>query len=94
MEKIKLKLISSVNHSDIINFIMKNSGLSNPEANDALSNEMDHIIWDLPDCDGIEIIDEERISKVIISKLNYNGWIKKFTSTQELTDDYYILFTD
>jgi hypothetical protein len=53
---------------------------------------LDYIQYNLPD--EIEMEDEYRISKVIVDKLKYDGWIKKFTDIQEISQDYYILFTD
>ncbi len=43
--------------------------------------ELNHIQYELPN--QIEMEDEYRISKVIIDKLTHDGWIKKFTETQE-----------
>ena len=43
---------------------------------------------------GIEIINPHTTWKVIVDELEYKGWIKLFTETQELTQDYYILYVD
>ena len=56
------------------------------------SDELSHIQYNLPD--QIEMEDEYVVSKVIVSKLTYDGWIKWFSETQELKEDYYILFTN
>jgi len=108
MNKIDLKVIPSVNISDIQHFIIHNShpeiDINNRkldsdywkvwrECNDIFVDELYDIQSNFPD--QIEMVDtSERISKVIVSELIYDGWIKKFTETQELKEDYYILFTD
>lgn len=92
MKKIDLNIIPSVNTSDIIRFIQLNSKHSWNECNDIFSKELDYITYELPD--EIKMINEYIISKVIIDKLEYNGWIKKFTEVQEIKQDYYIIFTD
>ena len=92
MKKTKLNIIPSVNTVDIIEFITKNSDNDWNKSCDILGNELNHIQYELPE--QIEMEDEYRISKVIVSKLIYDGWIKKFTEIQEISQDYYILFTD
>lgn len=92
MKSIDLKIIPSVNTSDIINFIRINSIFDWRESCNAFSNELNHIQYNLPD--QIEMEDEYRISKVIVNKLEYEGWIKSFTKYHNLKEDYYILFTD
>jgi hypothetical protein len=92
MKKIKLNITPSVNTVDIIQFITKNSNNDWNASCDIFGQELNHIQYELPD--QIEMEDEYRISKVIIGKLTYDGWIKKFTETQEISQDYYILFTD
>jgi len=92
MKKTNLKLIPSVNTTDIINFITKNSDNEWNTSCTIFQTELNHILYKLPQ--QIEMEDEYRISKVIVDKLVYDGWIKKFTDIQEITQDYYILFTD
>jgi hypothetical protein len=92
MIKTKLKPILSVDTYDIIFFITENSNFVWNEACDVFTKELNHIQYNLPD--QIEMEDEYRISKVIVSKLEFDGWIKSFTEVQELTEDYYILFTN
>ena len=92
MKKIKLNVIPSVNTIDITTFILKNSKEEWNSCCTILSNELNHIMYELPN--QIEMEDEFRIFKVVVKKLKYDGWIKKFTDTQELLEDYYILFTN
>lgn len=92
MKKTKLNIILSVNAHDIVHFIEQNSEYDLNKSCDIYSNELNHIQYNLPD--EIEMIDEYRISKVMVDKLKYDGWIKKFTDIQEMSQDYYILFTD
>lgn len=92
MKKIKLNIIPSVDTSDIIRFIEQNSHYSFNESCDIFGNELSYIENDLPN--EIEVEVEEVIWKVNINKLSHDGWIKKFTETQEISQDYYILFTD
>jgi len=91
-KKINLKMIPSVNTVDIIRFIENNSEHDWNKCCDIFAQELNHIQYNLPD--QIKMEDEYRISKVIIEKLEYDGWIKNFTETQSITEDYYILFTD
>lgn len=92
MKQINLKIIPSVNTSDIIQFIKLNSDYDWNTCCAIFSNELAHIQYNLPD--QIEMEDEYRISKVIIDKLKYEGWIKRFTHFHNLKENYYILFTD
>lgn len=92
MNKIILNIIPSVNTVDIIEFITKNSENDWNTACGIFGSELNYIIHRHPE--EIEMITEEEISKVIVSKLQYDGWIKNFTETQEITENYYILFTD
>jgi len=92
MKKTKLNIIPSVDTTDIIHFIEQNSEYDWNQSCDIFSKELNHIQYNLPD--EIEMEDEYRISKVIVDKLEYDGWIKKFTDIQEISQDYYILFTD
>jgi hypothetical protein len=34
------------------------------------------------------------IALVVVAELKFNGWIKKFAETQEIKEDFYILFTN
>jgi hypothetical protein len=98
MKKTKLNIIPSVDKNDIIHFIEQNSEYDSNQSFDIFSKELTHIQYNLPDeiesywFESVE--DEYRISKVIVDKLKYDGWIKKFTDVQEISQDYYILFTD
>ena len=92
MKKTKLDIIPSVDTSDIIYFIEQNSDYDWNQSCDIFAIELNHVQNNLPD--EIEMEDEYRISKVIVSKLKHEGWIKKFTEIQEMLQDYYILFTD
>lgn len=92
MKKTKINITPSINTTDIIHFIEQNSQYNWNESCDIFSKELNHIQYKLPN--EIETEDEHRISKVIVDKLQYDGWIKKFTNTQEIKTDYYILFTD
>ena len=91
MKKTKFKIIPSINETDIIYFINQNSEYDWNQSCDIFSKELEHILYNLPD--EIEMEYEHRISKVIVDKLQYDGWIKKFTDIQEISQDYYILFT-
>ena len=93
MNKIDLKIIPSVDTSDIIHFIETNSNNSWNESCTILTDELQDIQNNFPGQVGM-IDSSERICKVVVSELTYDGWIKKFTETQELKEDYYILFTD
>lgn len=92
MNKIKLKIIPSIDSSEILYFISQNSKHNWNGANDVFTDELNHITWNLPH--EIETEVEFRIFKVMVDNLIQDGWIKKFTETQELTENYYILFTD
>jgi len=92
MKKTKLNIIPSVDTSDIIHFIEQNSDYDWNKSCDIFSSELSYIENNLPD--EIEVEVDGIISKVIVNKLNYDGWIKKFTETQEISQDYLILFTD
>lgn len=92
MNKTHLKIIPSVDTSDLVRFIRVNSTYNWNESCDILSQELNFIVDALPE--QIETEVEYTIYKVIISKLKHKGWIKLFTDTQEISQDYYILFTD
>lgn len=92
MKKTKLNMILSVYTSDIIRFIEQNSDYDWNESCDIFGSELDYIENNLPD--EIKLKVEFVVWKVIVNKLNYDGWIKKFTETQEISQDYLILFTD
>ena len=81
-----------MNTADIIHFIQVNSEKSWNDCCSIFSQELDKLLYEFPD--QVEMEDEERISKVIVEKLKEEGWIKKFTETQEIKEDYFILFTD
>ncbi len=92
MKKVEINVIPSVNYADVVNFIIVNSDYDKNQANTVLSDELGHIHFKLPD--QIETVCEHRISKVIVNELTYDGWVKKFTEAQGLSENYYILFTD
>ncbi len=92
MKKTKLNIIPSVNTNDIILFIEQNSDYDWNESCDIFSKEFEEVQGNLRK--EIRIEAEYTIAKVIVDNLKYEGWIKKFTDTQELSQDYYILFTD
>ena len=50
--------------------------------------------WVYNELGEIDIEVEGVIWEVNINRLKYDGWIKKFTEVQEITQDYLILFTD
>jgi len=92
MDKIDLNPTLSINSSAIVYFIARNSEHNWNDSCDVFQQELDHITENLPD--EIETEVEYRVFRVYVNILQYDGWIKKFTETQELTEDYIILFTD
>ena len=102
MKKTQLKIIPSVNTKDIIRFIAFNT---NPNID--VSNTEFHNLWNksfstfqkemrhMVSLKGqvTEIVDGF-VALVNINELVFNGWIKKFTDTQEIKENYYIIFTD
>jgi len=92
MTKIYLKPTLAINNNAIVYFIARNSVHNWNDSNNIFTDELDHIAWNLPD--EIETEVQNKVFRVNVNKLQYDGWIKKFTETQELTEDYIILFTD
>lgn len=92
MKKIELDVLPSVNTTDIIRFVELNSGKNWNESCEIVGQELSNVENNYPD--QIEVEVDGTVSKVIVNKLQYDGWIKKFTETQQLRQDYYILFTD
>ena len=100
MIKIDLVKIIAVTQQDIYDFIFENHGVNEDDEesfdeNMAISlfhHELNYI--EDNNKKGIEIINPHTTWKVIVDELEYEGWIKLFTETQELTQDYYILYVD
>lgn len=100
MIKTDLVKIIAVTQEDIYDFIFENHDVDedNEESfnrNMAISlfhHELNYI--EDNNEKGIDIINPYTIWKVIVDELEYKGWIKLFTETQELTQDYYILYVD
>lgn len=102
MKKIQLKITPSVDTKDIIHFILVNT---NPDVkplseewsicwNKAFSTfqkEMQHMNT-LPE--QMKMVTDGFVALVIIAELKFNGWIKKFAETQEIKENFYILFTN
>jgi hypothetical protein len=92
MNKIDLKPTLSINSSAIVYFIARNSEHNWNGSCDVFQQELDHITKNLPD--EIETEVQNKVFRVYVNRLQYDGWIKKFTDTQELMENYIILFTD
>jgi hypothetical protein len=92
MTKIDLKSTFAINSNAIVAFIARNSEHNWNGSYDVFIDELNYITENLPD--EIEAEVEYRVFRVYVNKLQYDGWIKKFTEMQELTEDYIILFTD
>lgn len=100
MVKTDLVKIIAVTQENIYDFIFENHDGDEDEEepfnrNTAISlfhHELNYIVDN--NKKGIEIINPHTTWKVIVDELEYEGWIKLFTETQELTQDYYILYVD
>ena len=100
MVKTDLVKIIAVTQENIYDFIFENHGVDEDEeepfdGNMAITlfhNELNYL--EDNNKKGIEIINPHTTWKVIVDELEYEGWIKLFTETQELTQDYYILYVD
>jgi hypothetical protein len=89
MDKIDLKPTLSINSNAIVYFIARNSVHNWNDATEIFTDELNHITENLPD--EIETEVKNTLFRVNVSKLQYDGWIRKFTKTQELTEDYIVL---
>ena len=96
MVKTDLVKIIAVTQQDIYDFIFENHGVDEDEEEPFDGNMAITLFHNLVDNNikGIEIINPYTTWKVIVDELEYEGWIKLFTETQELTQDYYILYVD
>lgn len=92
MKKIEFNIVPSVDTCDIINFIIENSNYDHNTACNIYAQESIYMEDNLPD--EMKVIVDGIISMVIVNNLNYDGWIKKFTETHNMLQDYYILFTN
>lgn len=100
MIKTDLVKIIAVTQQDIYDFIFENHGVDEDEeepfdGNMAITlfhNELNYL--EDNNKKGTDIINPHTTWKVIVDELEYEGWIKLFTETQELTKDYYILYVE
>ena len=100
MVKTDLVKIIAVTQENIYDFIFENHDVDENEEepfdrNTAITffhHELNYLVDN--NIKGIEIINPYTTWKVIVDELEYEGWIKLFTETQELTQDYYILYVD
>lgn len=102
MNKLELKIIKSIDTADLCKFIEINSSFSYSKCCSIVGEELDILTHSISPEDEeenipVDTIANERIFMVLVDKLlllEKDFWLKKFTLTQGLTENYYILFTN
>ena len=93
MIKTPVRIITAVNLADVIAFISANSNFNDFEISNEISNELNYLQTKQGNY-SISLEHQDDIWQIHVKDLPHDSWIYKFTVTQELQEDYYILFTD